>query len=160
MKQSILEKVKVKSCSSSQEIARLLWNPSSLPSSQKSAIGPYSQSSESSPYPPTLDVVKIGEVFSADQPWVSPKRWITTPILTRLIALENFITFSRRESFKSYGFKTIFNIILPPNVGAEWLVFFLRIREVMGSNLGPGTGCSEGFRVFPQSPQANAGILP
>jgi hypothetical protein len=36
----------------------------------------------------------------------------------------------------------------------------LRNRVVPGSNLGPETGYSEGVRGFPQSLQANAGILP
>jgi hypothetical protein len=31
----------------------------------------------------------------------------------------------------------------PPNVSDEWLVPVLRIREVLGSNLGPDTGHHE-----------------
>jgi hypothetical protein len=35
-----------------------------------------------------------------------------------------------------------------------------RIREVPGLNLGPETGYPEGFRSFPRSIQANAGVAP
>jgi hypothetical protein len=46
------------------------------------------------------------------------------------------------------------------NVVVEWLTLLLRNRVVPGSNLGSETGYSEGVRGFPQSLQANAGILP
>jgi hypothetical protein len=42
----------------------------------------------------------------------------------------------------------------------SWLTLLLRIREVMGSNLGPKTGYPDYVWCgFPQSFQANAGIL-
>jgi hypothetical protein len=43
----------------------------------------------------------------------------------------------------------------------KWLKLLLRIREVPGSNLGPKTGYPDWrFSRFPQSLQANAGIVP
>jgi hypothetical protein len=39
-----------------------------------------------------------------------------------------------------------------PNVVVEWLTLLFRVREVTGSNLV--------FSGFPQSVQANAGIVP
>jgi hypothetical protein len=36
-----------------------------------------------------------------------------------------------------------------PNVTAEWLALLLHIREILGSNLCPGTGYTDwGFHVF------------
>jgi hypothetical protein len=46
------------------------------------------------------------------------------------------------------------------NVVVEWLTLLLRKWEVPGSNLGPDTGCPEVFSGFPQSLQADAGIVP
>jgi hypothetical protein len=46
------------------------------------------------------------------------------------------------DSSHLYLFKINFNIIPPhPNVSAEWLAFFIRIRDIQGSNVGPETGC-------------------
>jgi hypothetical protein len=42
----------------------------------------------------------------------------------------------------------------------ELLALLLRIRGVPGSNLGKETGNPEGFRGFPQSLEANVGIVP
>jgi hypothetical protein len=48
-----------------------------------------------------------------------------------------------------------------PNVVIEWLTLLLRILEVPGSNLGPGDRLScFSFSLFPQSLQANAGMVP
>jgi hypothetical protein len=41
-------------------------------------------------------------------------------------------------------------------VVVEWLTLLLRTREILGPNLGPETG----YPGFPQSLQANAGIVP
>jgi hypothetical protein len=47
-----------------------------------------------------------------------------------------------------------------PKVAAECLAHLIRIREVPGSNLGPETGDTDwGFRGYPQSLQANAGVV-
>jgi hypothetical protein len=47
-----------------------------------------------------------------------------------------------------------------PNVVVKWLTLLLRIRDFSGSNLGPETGFPDwDFRGFPQSLQANAGIV-
>jgi hypothetical protein len=51
-------------------------------------------------------------------------------------------------------------IIGVPKVVVKWLTLLLRIGEVPGSNLGQETGYPEGSRGFPQSLQANAGIVP
>jgi hypothetical protein len=48
---------------------------------------------------------------------------------------------------------------LGPNVAVEWLVPLLRIREILGSNLGPETGYPEGFRGFIQSLHVSTGII-
>jgi hypothetical protein len=53
----------------------------------------------------------------------------------------------------NYFFIPLFNLFVVylttlPNVMVEWLVLPLRIREVADSNLGPETGCPEGFVVF------------
>jgi hypothetical protein len=45
---------------------------------------------------------------------------------------------------------------ITPNVVVEWLTILLRIREVPGSNLGPGTGYPEAFHGLLQHFQANA----
>jgi hypothetical protein len=48
-----------------------------------------------------------------------------------------------------------------PNVVVEWLTLLLHICEVPGSNLGQDTGYpTEIFHDFPQSLQANSGIVP
>jgi hypothetical protein len=48
-----------------------------------------------------------------------------------------------------------------PNVVVEYLARLLRIREVLGSNVGPETGYPDFyFRDFPQSLQASAGTVP
>jgi hypothetical protein len=55
----------------------------------------------------------------------------------------------------------LFGEQLLPDVMFERLALLLRIREVAASNLGPETGYTHsGFRGFPQSLQANAGIVP
>jgi hypothetical protein len=38
-------------------------------------------------------------------------------------------------------------------------MFYICMREVLGSNLDPESGCPETFRGFTQSLQANAGIV-
>jgi hypothetical protein len=58
-----------------------------------------------------------------------------------------FITFIFIIIFITFVF--IFMILtITPNVMVEWLTFLLRIREVLGSNLGPETGYPERFVVF------------
>jgi hypothetical protein len=49
---------------------------------------------------------------------------------------------------------------LIPNVVVKGLTLVLRIREILGSNLGPETDYPEVFRDVPQSLQKNAGIVP
>jgi hypothetical protein len=47
-----------------------------------------------------------------------------------------------------------------PNVAVQWLTLLHRIREISGSNLGLETGYPDwGLRGYPQSFQANAGIV-
>jgi hypothetical protein len=52
-----------------------------------------------------------------------------------------------------------FNTI-QPDVASEWLTLLLRIREVPGSNIGPGPAYPDVFRGFSQSLDTNAGIVP
>jgi hypothetical protein len=53
------------------------------------------------------------------------------------------------------------SLYIKPNIVVEWLIFMPRIREVPGSNFGPGQETlTEIFRGFLQSLQANAGIVP
>jgi hypothetical protein len=50
---------------------------------------------------------------------------------------------------------------LPSNIVVEWITFFLHIREVPGSKVGPETGYPDwggGVRCLPQSLQTNVGI--
>jgi hypothetical protein len=49
---------------------------------------------------------------------------------------------------------------LPPKAAVEWLTLQRRVREAPGTNLGPETGCPEGFRDFHQSIHENARIEP
>jgi hypothetical protein len=47
-----------------------------------------------------------------------------------------------------------------PKVVVVWLTLLLRIRQFPVSNLCPKTGYPQVFRDFPQSFQANTGIVP
>jgi hypothetical protein len=71
--------------------------------------------------------------------------------------------------FPKTGFKINFRffVFLPrdccdiPNVVVEWLLLLLRIPEVPGSNIGFKTTYPEWkFHGFPQSIQANTGVVP
>jgi hypothetical protein len=56
---------------------------------------------------------------------------------------------------------TLLSTLLEINIMIKWSTVLLPIREVPGSNLGPETGYHDrGFSWFPQSLQANAGIVP
>jgi hypothetical protein len=49
---------------------------------------------------------------------------------------------------------------LVPNLVVEWLTLLFLILEVSASNLCPESGYPDCFRDFPQSIEANAGVVP
>jgi hypothetical protein len=52
-------------------------------------------------------------------------------------------------------------LLTPCSIEGDYQFSMLRIREVTGSNLSKGTDYpSDIFHTFPQSLQANAGIVP
>jgi hypothetical protein len=77
-------------------------------------------------------------------------------IITKQFSPNYFYSRNRHIQFE-------FRILLQKkikNVVVELLELLFSIREVSGSNLGPETGYSEVFRGFPQSIQANSGVVP